>query len=71
MNQKLERLQLLLKDLLGDRITGLACAFNELTIEISAESYHAVMMQLHDNPALCFEQLIDLSGIDYSEFCRT
>ncbi|TAJ17103.1 MAG: NADH-quinone oxidoreductase subunit C [Rugosibacter sp.] len=68
MNQKLERLQLLLKGLLGDRITGPGCAFNELTIEISAENYHAVMMQLHDNPALRFEQLVDLSGIDYSEF---
>ena len=68
MNQKLERLQLLLKGLLGDRITGPECAFNELTIEISAENYHAVMMQLHDNPALRFEQLVDLSGIDYSEF---
>ena len=67
MNQKLERLQLLLKGLLGDRITGPECAFNELTIEISAENYHAVMMQLHDNPALRFEQLVDLSGIDYSE----
>lgn len=70
MNQKLERLQLLLKDLLGDRITGPECAFNELTIEVSAENYHAVMMQLHDNPALRFEQLVDLSGIDYSEFAR-
>jgi NADH-quinone oxidoreductase subunit C len=68
MNQKLERLQLLLKDLLGDRITGPERAFNELTIEVAAESYHAVMMQLRDNPALRFEQLVDLSGIDYSEF---
>lgn len=68
MNQKLEHLQLLLKDLLGDCIAGSEHAFNELTIDISAEHYHAVMMQLRDNPALHFEQLIDLSGIDYSEF---
>lgn len=68
MNQKLERLQLLLKDLLSDRIIGSDYAFNELTVEVSAENYHAVMMQLHDNPVFCFEQLVDLSGIDYSEF---
>lgn len=68
MNQKLERLQLLLKDLLGDRIIGSDYAFNELTVEVSAENYHAVMMQLHDNPVFCFEQLVDLSGIDYFEF---
>lgn len=68
MNQKLEHLQLLLKDLLGNRITGSEYAFNELTIEVSAENYHTVMLQLRDNSALRFEQLIDLSGIDYSEF---
>jgi len=68
MNQKLEHLQLLLKDLLGARIIGSDYASNELTVEVSAENYHAVMMQLRDNPAFCFEQLVDLSGIDYSEF---
>jgi NADH-quinone oxidoreductase subunit C len=42
--------------------------FNELTIEVAAENYRAVMLQLRDDPAFHFEQLIDLSGIDYSEF---
>lgn len=68
MNQKLERLHLLLKDLLGDRIDRSECVFNELTIEVAAENYRAVMLQLRDDPAFHFEQLIDLSGIDYSEF---
>lgn len=68
MNQKLEHLQLLLKDLLGARIIGSDYASNELTVEVSVENYHAVMMQLRDDPAFCFEQLVDLSGIDYSEF---
>ena len=60
MNQKLEHLQLLLKDLLGARIIGSDYASNELTVEVSAENYHAVMMQLRDDPAFCFEQLVGL-----------
>lgn len=68
MNQKLERLRLLLKEILGDCITGPELAFDEVTIEVSAERYLAVMLRLRDEPELCFEQLIDLSGIDYSEF---
>ncbi len=68
MNRKLERLQLLLNDLLGDRVASLECALNELTLDVAAADYHVVMMQLRDNPALRFEQLVDLSGIDYSEF---
>jgi NADH-quinone oxidoreductase subunit C len=68
MNRKLERLQLLLNDLLGDRVASLECALNELTLDVAAADYHFVMMQLRDNPALRFEQLVDLSGIDYSEF---
>ncbi len=68
MNRKLERLQLLLNDLLGDRVASLECALNELTLDVAAADYHFVMMQLRDNPALRVEQLVDLSGIDYSEF---
>lgn len=68
MSQKLERLCLLLKETFGEHITGPVVAFGEVTIQISAESCLVLMRQLRDEPALCFEQLIDLSGIDYSEF---
>lgn len=68
MNQTLTRLQSLLNHHLAGRILGLTHAFNELTLEVGAGDYHAVMRQLRDQPELSFEQLIDLSGIDYSEF---
>ena len=68
MSQKLERLCSLLGEAFGERIAGMAVTLGEVTIEVSAENYLALMQQLHDRPTLCFEQLIDLSGIDYSEF---
>lgn len=68
MSQKLERLCSLLGETFGERIAGMAVTFGEVTIEVSAENYLALMQQLRDQPALCFDQLIDLSGIDYSEF---
>lgn len=68
MNQTLTRLQSLLNHHLAGRIRGLTHAFNELTLEVGVGDYHAVMRQLRDQPELSFEQLIDLSGIDYSEF---
>jgi NADH-quinone oxidoreductase subunit C len=68
MNQKLERLCASLKEIPGDRISGITVAFDEVTLEVPAAHYLAVMQQLRDDPALCFEQLIDLGGIDYSEF---
>ncbi|MDO8348414.1 MAG: NADH-quinone oxidoreductase subunit C [Rugosibacter sp.] len=68
MSQKLERLCLLLSETFGERIAGLVAAFDEVTIEVAADNYLPLMRQLRDQPALCFEQLIDLSGIDYSEF---
>lgn len=68
MNQKLERLCSLLKEIPADRISGIVVAFDEVTLEVPAAHYLAVMQQLRDDPALRFEQLIDLGGIDYSEF---
>jgi NADH-quinone oxidoreductase subunit C len=43
-------------------------ALGEVTVAIPAENYLDAMRQLRDDSALRFEQLMDLSGIDYSEF---
>ena len=68
MSVKLERLCRQLKESLGDRIGEPALAFGEVTVVIPAANYLDAMRQLRDDPALRFEQLMDLSGIDYSEF---
>ena len=67
MSAKLERLCRQLKDSFGDRIGEPVLARGEVTIEVPAANYLAVMRSLCDDPALRFEQLTDLSGVDYAE----
>ncbi|MDP1613666.1 MAG: NADH-quinone oxidoreductase subunit C [Sulfuritalea sp.] len=68
MSVKLERLCRRLKDSFSDRIGEPVLAFGELTVVVPAGNYLDVMRQLRDDPAFRFEQLMDLSGIDYSEY---
>ncbi|MBP7080080.1 MAG: NADH-quinone oxidoreductase subunit C [Rhodocyclaceae bacterium] len=68
MSDKLDRLAQQLEEHLGSRISQTICRLGELTIEVASADYLAVAHTLRDHPALKFEQLIDLSGIDYSEF---
>lgn len=67
MSAKLENLAHQLIEHLGARAGEPSMRFGELSIEVDAANYLAVAMELRDNPALKFEQLLDLSGIDYSE----
>ena len=68
MSAKLERLCRQLQESFGDRIGEPVLALGEVTVAIPAANYLDAMRQLRDDPALRFEQLMDLSGIDYSEF---
>jgi NADH-quinone oxidoreductase subunit C len=43
----------------------------ELAIEIAPDQWLAVCQELRDAPDLAFEQLIDLSGVDYLEYGRS
>ena len=67
MSVKLENLAQQLREHFGARVGEPTLRFGELSIEVDATNYLAVAMELRDNPALRFEQLLDLSGIDYSE----
>ncbi|MDH5483807.1 MAG: NADH-quinone oxidoreductase subunit C [Gammaproteobacteria bacterium] len=40
----------------------------EVTIEVAAEHYYEVCLKLRDDARFGFEQLIDLCGVDYSEY---
>jgi NADH-quinone oxidoreductase subunit C len=66
MSAKLERLCQKLKEVLGDRIGEPAVSHGEVTVMVLAGNYREVALMLRDHPELKFEQLIDLSGIDYS-----
>ncbi len=68
MSAKLERLCQKLQEILGDRIAPPVLSLGEVTVEVSAAHYHDVALVLRDHPELKFEQLIDLSGIDYAAY---
>ena len=68
MATNLEKLSAQLKLALNDTITKLDVAFGEITIECKADNLIAVCTKLRDHAELQFEQLIDLSGVDYAEY---
>jgi NADH-quinone oxidoreductase subunit C len=64
----IETLQQALEAVLGSRIKTLVADRGEITITVSSAEYLEVALALRDDPALRFEQLIDLCGVDYSEY---
>ena len=65
---KLDILQASLASVLGDRLKTVVRDRGEITITVKAADYLAVAKSLRDDPALRFEQLIDLCGVDYSSY---
>lgn len=68
MSTKLETLEAALRNVLGNQIRSLQLALGEITIEVGAADYHAVMRTLRDHAELRFDELIDLCGMDYSAY---
>jgi NADH-quinone oxidoreductase subunit C len=66
MSARLETLCQNLQNVLGDRIAGIKKVAGEVTIEVAAAYYLDAARTLRDHPDLRFEQLIDLTGVDYS-----
>lgn len=64
----IETLQQALEAVLGSRIKKLVVDRGEITVTVSSAEYLEVALALRDDPALRFEQLIDLCGVDYSEY---
>ena len=68
MSEKLEHLSQILAEKLGDRILRSVSASGEITIVVAAKDYLSAAAALRDDPELHFEQLVDLTGIDYSDY---
>jgi NADH-quinone oxidoreductase subunit C len=68
MTQKLDTLQAALQAALGDTIHRLERARGEISITVQAADYGAVAVLLRDHPQLKFEQLVDLCGLDFSDY---
>ncbi|MCA1245057.1 NADH-quinone oxidoreductase subunit C [Massilia sp. MS-15] len=67
MTTKLETLQLALQHALGEG-AAITSALGELTVVVKAADYIRTMQALRDDPALAFEEMIDLCGVDYSQY---
>jgi NADH-quinone oxidoreductase subunit C len=69
MKQSVIDLQNRVNEILGSKVVHSVIAFDELTIELSAEQAKHGLLQLKE--ALGFEQLIDLCGVDYLGYGET
>jgi NADH-quinone oxidoreductase subunit C len=53
---------------LGSKIKRITNKLGEVTVVVSSADYHAACMTLRDATGCQFEQLLDLCGIDYSQY---
>ncbi|MEY3952499.1 MAG: hypothetical protein RL320_1301 [Pseudomonadota bacterium] len=63
----LERLAQEVREALGEAVS-IRSEFGEVTVEVLAQHAPAVAEALRDSPALAFDTLIDLCGMDYSAY---
>ncbi len=68
MSAKLDELSAQLKLALNAGLAKLTVDLDEITVECHAKDLIAVCTRLRDHGELKFEQLIDLCGVDYSEY---
>jgi NADH-quinone oxidoreductase subunit C len=66
MSAKTERLAGLLSECLGERALSVVHDRGEVTLVVAAADYRAVAIELRDRPEFSFEELMDVSGLDYS-----
>jgi NADH-quinone oxidoreductase subunit C len=55
---------------LGEKAKRTTVALGELTVVVTAADYHAAALILRDTPGCQFEKMIDLCGVDYSEYAE-
>lgn len=53
---------------LGDKVKHIDVALGEVTVLVAAQHYHDAALALRNAPGCQFEQLMDLCGVDYSEY---
>jgi len=57
-----------LEKVIGKKVARLHEALGELTLVVRSEDYLDVATTLRDEPTLGFDQLMDLCGVDYSDY---
>ena len=71
MSKSLQQLQESLRGVFADKLISLTESIGEVTIEVSAENLVEVATELRDNEQFQFQQLVDLCGVDYSQYGET
>lgn len=64
----LESLKVTVQEALGDLASAITLERGEITVVVPANRYLEAMKTLRDAPTCQFDQLIDLCGLDYSEY---
>lgn len=68
MATTLESYSVCLQNVLGDALVQITERLGELTLVVRPQAYASAMLVLRDHPDCRFEQLIDLCGMDYSDY---
>ena len=68
MSKSIETRTAAIQEILGERLVSATTALDELTVVVKAEHLLSVCAALRDDGKLHFEQLIDITGIDYSHY---
>ena len=70
MSNSRQRLADALRAEFGDKLDTVTLACDEVTIELKPENLIEVATALRDNDSLQFQQLLDVCGVDYSQYGR-
>jgi len=68
MDSRVDELTVSLQKILGDQLVDIGCALGELTVLIQPQNLLNVAEVLKKHSDLEFDTLIDLCGVDYSEY---
>jgi NADH-quinone oxidoreductase subunit C len=68
MSQRLDDLEAALRAALGADLLDFKRDRGEITITVAAAELLRIAERLRDDPALKFEQLVDLCGVDYADY---
>jgi NADH-quinone oxidoreductase subunit C len=63
-----DTLKAAVSEALGDRVVALTERLGELTLVVRASDHLEVARTLRDHPALAFDVLVDLCGVDYLDY---
>ncbi len=68
MSTRIQQLSDALQQAFGSSLSSNSVAFGEATIEVDSKDLLEVCLKLRDDKQFAFEQLIDVCGVDYSEY---